>query len=144
MRTPEPLRNNPFRSHRRRSSHSKLYGEGRSDPIRSIDNMPHYPGGTGHVNLREYMSNSQEPYMPHPGFMQMPQGDYEPYDELQGMSMSDFGRTVDEFRFAAMELAGHSTEHIPKYESSLMTEELLLEIFESLREEKGEPLLTAK
>lgn len=140
MRTPEPLRNNPFRFRRRRSLHSKLYGEDRSRPIRSTGNMSHYPGGMGRVNPREYISASQEQYMPHPGFMQMSQGDYEPYDELQDVSMSDFGRTADEFHFAAMELAGNFTEHVPQYEDGLMTEELLQEILESMREENGEPI----
>ena len=82
--------------------------------------MSHHPDGMGQANSRDYMPGSQEEYRPHPGFMQMPQDNYGPYDELQDISMSGFGRTTDEFRFAAMELAGNFTEYVPQYDSGLL------------------------
>ncbi len=136
MITPEPLRNNPFRFRKRRSLHSKLYGEDRSRPIRPIDNVSHYSGTQGRVSPKSYMSDFPEGYMPHPGFMQIPQSAYQPYDELQDMSMSDFGGTADEFRFAAMKLAGikHPDEGV-EYDDCLMTREFLQEQLESLGQE---------
>lgn len=136
MRIPEPLRNNPFRFSRRRSLHSKLYDEDRSRPIRPIDSIPQYHRTPGRVSPKDYMSGFPEQYVSHPGFMQMPKGDYEPYDELQAMSMSDFGRTADEFRFAAMELAGVRSPDVDiEYDNCLMTEELFQQQIESLREQ---------
>lgn len=138
MRTPEPLRNSPFSQFRKRKSlYSKLYGEGRSDPIGPIDNMPHYRGTHGQVSPKGYMSGSSEQYAPHPGFMQISQPDYQENDGLmmENISHLDHQRIIDEFRFAAMELAGNSTEHIPKYEDGLITEELFQELMESLREQ---------
>lgn len=140
MRTPEPLRNSPLSQfHKRRSLYNKLYGEGRSDLIRPIYSMPQQR----QVSPKGYMSGSSEQYAPHPGFMQISQPGYQDNDGLMmgNMSHLDRQRIIDEIRFAAMELAGNSTEHIPEYEDGLMTEELLLELLESLREQNGEPLL---
>jgi hypothetical protein len=95
MRTPEPLRNIPFRFRRRRSLHSKLYGEDRSDPIGPIDNVSRYrgtPSRTGPISPKSYMSGFSEQYVPHPGFMQMPQGTYQTYDEFN-MSIRAYPNT---------------------------------------------------
>lgn len=136
MRTPEPLRNNPFRFRRRRSLNNILYGKNRSRPIIPKENMPHYSGSMGQVNSREYIPISQEQYMPHPGFMQMLQSDYEPYDELQDISMSNFGITADESRFAAMALADiRPSDGEIEYDDCLITKEVFMHQIELLREQ---------
>ena len=127
MRIPEPLRNNPFRFRRRRSLQSKLYGENRSAPIRPIDSIPPYHGTHGQVSPKGYMSGSPEQYAPHPGFMQIPQPDYQDNDGLmmENMSHPDHQRIIDEIRFVALESAGRrADEGNVTYDNSLMTEEL--------------------
>ena len=134
MRTPEPLRNNPFRFRKRRSVYTKLYSEGRPDPIRPIDNMVRYRGTSGQVSPKSYISRSPEGYLPHPGFMQIPHSDYQAYN-MQDMPMSNFGST-DEFRFAAMKLAGFGPSGGEvEYDDCLMTEEVFQQHIESLREQ---------
>ena len=109
MRIPEQLRNNPFFQFRRRKSlYSKLYREDRRALIRPINNFPSYSGTHGQVSPKGYMSGSPEQYAPHPGFMQIPQPDYQGNDGLMMENMSDLEhqRIINEFRLAAMELAG--------------------------------------
>ncbi len=143
MSTPEPLRNNPFRFRRRRSLHSKLYSEGRSDPIRPIDNFPSYRGTQRQVSPKGYMSGFPEQYAPHPGFMQIPQPDYQDNDGLmmENIPHLDHQRIIDEIRFTALELAGRrANEGSVKYDNCLMTEEFFQELIEPLREQDGELL----
>jgi len=143
MSIPEPLRNNPFRLRKRRSLNSMLYGNRQRDPIQAINNSRHYYGTPSEAGAfsPNYMSGVPAEYNPHPGFIHMPNSSYRPYDELQEMLVSDFGGTADEFRLAAMELAGFSIEHTPKYEDSVMTNELLQQQIEALRDENSGQIL---
>jgi hypothetical protein len=86
------------------------------------------------------MSDFPEQYAPHPGFMQIPQPDYQENDGLmmENISHPDHQRIIDEIRFAALELAGRrADEGNVKYDDCLMTEEFFRQQLESLKEEFG-------
>jgi hypothetical protein len=71
------------------------------------------------------MSGFLEQYVPHPGFMQISQPDYQDNDGLmmENISHLDHQRIIDEIRFATLELAGiKSAEPEVKYEDGLMDE----------------------
>ena len=137
---PEPLRNTPFRLHRRKSLRSALYGDG---PINR--RMPHQ--GTSHVPPgpgwppRTYMSNRPEEYVPNIGPGSIPPNDYQLYDN-DAFQLGQ-NRTTEEFHSAARELTGANAFGRPvQYEDSLMTEEFLQQQLEALREQAGEALPT--
>jgi len=99
--------------------------------------MPRYRGTQGQVSPKDYMSGFPEHYMPHPGFMQIPQPDYQENDGLmmENISHLDHQRSIDEIRFAAMELAGReSPDGKVEYDDCLVTEELFQQQIELLRE----------
>ena len=122
MRTPEPLRNSPsYQFRKRKSLYSRLFSEGRSDPITSIDSIPRYHGTHGQVGPKDYMSDLPEQYTPHPGFMQISQPDYQDNDNfmMENIPHPDHQSIIDEFRFTALELAGRRVnEEKVDYEDS--------------------------
>jgi hypothetical protein len=140
---PEPLRDNPFRFRKRRSLHSTLFGEGRERLPEALDNGRGYgqipTPAVQSSSPKTYMSDQPDEYAPHVGTMQTSNDDYLPYDasEMQNMPKLGHQRFSDEFRMAAMELAGLK---LPGTEDGLMDKDFFeqqLELFYREHDELG-------
>jgi hypothetical protein len=95
----------------------------------------------GSAVLKDYMPSFQAQYQPHPGFMNIPDSGYLPNDGfgMDDYSLSDHQGVIEEFRQAAMEIAGINHRDV-KYEDSLMTQEMFQELMDELREQNTDPL----
>jgi len=130
MGVPEPLRYSPFRTYRRRSLYTGLYGTNYSGPTRPPGDITASSGvpirSVGSAIPRSFFSEPSDEYAPHPGSMHIPVRSYQPYDNTgtPNLPRTDQSMTMDEFQMAALDLGRDNTPGPEiRYEDSLMDED---------------------
>lgn len=137
MPVPEPLRYSPFRMYRRKSLYTGLYGTNYSGPTRPPGDTTDSAGvpvqSKPSPSPVMYTSGFSGEYAPHPGLMEMPGKDYQPYDSP---SIPHIPRPSQP---PALE-PGEASVFEPgvRYEDNLMDEDSFELQMELLREQFGE------